>query len=151
IAHHISGGIHPNSSSAPPSSALTPAQLRAAYGVNGITFKNGTITGNGAGTTIAIVDAYDDPSIAADLTTFDQQFGIQAPPSFTKVGINSSGAASTTSFPAANTGWAGEIELDVEYAHAIAPGANILLVEANSSSMNDLMNAVNYARNAAGV
>ena len=55
--------------------------------------------GNGSGETIAIVDAYDDPSIAADLATFDQQFGIAAPPSFIKVGMSSRGVASTTSFP----------------------------------------------------
>ncbi len=130
---------------------LTPAQLRHAYGFDQITFQNGTVAGNGAGETIAIVDAYDDPSIANDLAVFDQEFGLAAPPSFVKVGINAGGAASTTSFPTANAGWAGEIELDVEWAHAIAPGAKIMLVEANSSSANDLLNAINYARNAPGV
>ena len=53
--------------------------------------------------------------------------------------------------PSANQGWAGEIELDVEWAHAIAPGANILLVEANSANDTDLLNAVNYARQQSGV
>ncbi len=74
-------------------SGLTPAQVRHAYGFDKITFSNGTIVGNGAGETIAIVDAYDDPSIANDLAVFDQQFGLPAPASFTKVGINASGAA----------------------------------------------------------
>jgi hypothetical protein len=132
-------------------SGLTPAQVRHAYGFDQITFNNGSVAGNGSGETIAIVDAYDDPSIANDLAVFDSQFGLAAPPTFTKVGINASGQASTTQFPTADSGWAGEIELDVEWAHAIAPGAKILLVEANSASDTDLMRAVNYARNAAGV
>jgi hypothetical protein len=129
---------------------LSPAQVRQAYGFNKITFSNGTVAGTGAGETIAIVDAYDDPSIANDLAVFDQQYGLAAA-NFTKVGINANGQGSTTSFPSADSGWAGEIELDVEWAHAIAPGAKILLVEANSSSLTDLLNAVNYARNYTGV
>src|SRR5262249_50727787 len=94
---------------------------------------------------IAIVDAYDDPNIAGDLQKFDAAFGLPNP-SFTKV--NQTGG---TKLPAANSGWATEIALDVEWAHAIAPGAKIVLVEANSSSMSDLMTAVNTARNYAGV
>ncbi len=136
-------------SSAPP--GLSPAQILQAYGINQITFSNGTVQGTGAGETIALVDAYDDPSIATDLSVFDQQYGLAAPPSFTKVGINASGVASTTTFPTANSGWAGEIELDVEWAHAVAPGANILLVEASSASDTNLLNAVNYARQQPGV
>lgn len=132
-------------------SGYTPAQIQKAYGFSGITFANGTVTGNGSGQTIAIVDAYDDPNIAADLATFDKQFSLAAPPSFTKIGINSQGIASTTQFPSGDSGWATEISLDVEWAHAVAPGAKILLVEAHSADLNDLLNAVNYARNASGV
>src|SRR5205823_3938589 len=128
---------------------LTPSQVRHAYGFDQITFNNGTVRGDGSGETIAIVDAFDDPSIANDLAVFDQQFGLPAP-GFTKVGINASGVASTTRFPTADAGWAGEIELDVEWAHAMAPGAKILLVEANSDSLNDLLTAVDYARNQPG-
>src|SRR5437588_566926 len=69
-------------------SGMTPAQIRHAYGFDQITFQNGTVRGDGSGQTIAIVDANDDPSIAADLGVFDQQFGLPAPPSFTKVGIS---------------------------------------------------------------
>ena len=147
------GSFGPWASAGPPASALTPTQIRNAYGINGITFQSngGTIAGNGAGETIAIVDAYDDPSISADLAAFDQQFGIAAPPSFVKVGINRNGVASTTSFPTANSGWAGEIELDVEWAHAIAPAASILLVEAYNATDSSLMTAVDYARNYSGV
>jgi len=142
--------VSPQAGSSTPS-GLSPAQIRQAYGFNQITFSNGTVQGTGAGETIALVDAYDDPSIATDLSVFDQQFGLSAPPSFTKVGISVSGAASTTTFPTANSGLAGEIQLEVEWAHAIAPGANILLVEANSSSDTDLLNAINYARQQSGV
>ena len=62
---------------------FSPSQITTAYGVNQITFKNGTISGNGQGQTIAIVDAYNDPNISSDLVKFDSQFGLSAPPSFT--------------------------------------------------------------------
>jgi hypothetical protein len=72
---------------------------------------------------------------------------LPSPPSFKIV----SQTGGSTSSIQNNAGWAGEISLDVEWVHAIAPGANILLVEATNSSMTNLMDAVNYARNAAGV
>ena len=124
----------------------TPAQIRAAYGFAGLTFDNGTVTADGTGQTIAIADAYNDPKIAADLATFDAQFGLAAPPTF-KV-VNQTGGAT---LPATDAGWAGEITLDVEWAHAVAPGANILLVEATTDSTDDLLAAVNYARTAPDV
>ena len=131
-------------------SGLTPAQVNRPMASIRSRFKMGPWSATVQVRRLA-VDAYDDPSIASDLAVFDQQFGLQAPPSFTKVGINSADQASTTKFPVANSGWDGEIELDVEWAHAIAPGANILLVEANSASNTDLLNAVNYARSQPGV
>src|SRR6185436_7654884 len=123
----------------------TPAQVRHAYGFDNIFFANGTIAGDGAGTTIAIVDAYNNPTIANDLVQFSLAFGLPQA-NFTKV--NQTGG---TSYPANVAGWATEIALDVEWAHAIAPRANILLVEANSNSYNDLMTAVNYAKSVPGV
>jgi subtilase family serine protease len=59
----------------------------------------------------------------------------------------------TANFPATDptNGWALETALDVEWAHALAPKANILLVEASSNLMSDLLTAVNYARNRPGV
>ena len=119
--------------------AYTPAQIRHAYGFDQLPL-------DGSGQTIAIVDAYDDPSIVSDLQTFDRAFGIADPPSLTKV--NEFGG---TNLPQADAGWDGEISLDVEWSHAIAPGANILLVEANSTSLDDLYTAVDYARNQPGV
>jgi subtilase family serine protease len=124
----------------------TPSQIKTAYDFNNITFGNGTITGDGSGQTIAIVDAYNDPNITADLGVFDSEFGIAAPPSFQIVNGNGGSKLPTT-----NADWASEISLDVEWAHAIAPGANILLVEANSDSLADLLTAVDTARNTAGV
>jgi subtilase family serine protease len=123
---------------------LTPAQVKAAYGFNSVRF--GSVVGNGAGQTIAIVDAYNDPNIKNDLAKFDATFGLAAPPSF-KV-VNQSGGSS---LPQNDTGWAGEIALDVEWAHAIAPAANILLVEASSATMSALDAALDYARSATGV
>ena len=124
----------------------TPAQIRQAYSFNGIAFNGGTIQGDGAGQTIAIVDAYSDPNIVSDLHVFDATFGITDPPKFTIMNQNGGSA-----LPAADAGWSEEIALDVEWAHAMAPGANIVLVEASSSSLSDLMSAVNTARNLAGV
>ncbi len=120
----------------------SPQQIRAAYGVNAIKFSGGTVTGNGAGETIAIVDAYNDPNIASDLAKFDSQYGLSAPPSFT---VKNLGGTTT------NAGWALEESLDVEWAHAIAPAANIVLVEAASSNLNSLFSAVSYASKLPGV
>ncbi len=123
---------------------FTPARMRHAYGVDAVTF--GSVQGDGTGQTIAIVDAYNDPDIQSDLKVFDAAFDLAAPPSL-KV-VNQSGG---TSLPATDADWAGEIALDVEWAHAMAPGANILLVETASDDTDDLIAGVNYARSATGV
>lgn len=114
-----------------------PAQFHGAYGLP---------ASGPAGQTIAIVDAYDDPSIAGDLNTYSSQFGLplcnSANPCFKKV--NQSGSA-TGPFPKANSGWALEIALDVEVAHAICPNCKILLVEASSNSLSNLAAGVKTA------
>ncbi|HEX4125875.1 MAG TPA: S53 family peptidase, partial [Tepidisphaeraceae bacterium] len=138
--------IHPADSTASDIQGYVPSQIASAYGFNGLTFSSGSVAAQGQGQTIAIIDAYGDPNITSDLGVFDSQFGIAAPPSFQVV--NQTGGKS---LPAENAGWDGEISLDVEWAHAVAPQANILLVEASSDSLSDLLDAVNYARNAAGV
>jgi hypothetical protein len=125
---------------------LSPSQVRHAYGFDQITFSNGAVKGDGSGQTIAIVDAYDQPNLASNLATFDATYGIAAPPSFTK--LNESGGSA---LPAASASWGLEESLDVEWAHAIAPGAKIVLVEAKSASLTDLLAAVNTARNLPGV
>jgi subtilase family serine protease len=134
---------------------LTPAKIRSAYGIGQITFNSGTVVGDGAGQTIAIIDAYDNPSFVSstdanfansDLAKFDAAFGIADPPSFRKV--NQSGG---TSYPTGDTGWGGEIALDVEWAHALAPKANIILVECASSFDSDLFAGVRWAAAQPGV
>ncbi|MGP0063865.1 MAG: DUF4082 domain-containing protein [Isosphaeraceae bacterium] len=122
-----------------PSGGYSPAQLQQAYGFNAITF-DGT-PGTGKGETIAIVDAYDDPNIQSDLNTFDAEFSL---PATTVTRVNQTGG---TSYPASDStgGWELEESLDVEWAHAMAPGASILLVEANSAGTSDLLAAVKYA------
>jgi hypothetical protein len=139
------GAFLPLTSSSLPG-GFSPAQIRQAYGFNQITFNNGTARGDGTGQTIAIVDAYNNPNMASNLATFDATFGIAAPPSFGIV--NQSGG---TALPAASVSWGLEACLDVEWAHAVAPRAKIVLVEANSASLTDLLTAVNYARNLSGV
>jgi hypothetical protein len=82
--------------------SFTPIEIRHAYGFDRVGFENSThalVTGNGAGQTIGIVDAFDDPNIANDLATFDATYGIAAPPSFTKV--NQTGG---TDYPPPNAG-----------------------------------------------
>jgi hypothetical protein len=158
-----SGAVAPftasQSSTTPPSSAFTPQQLCQAYGINSITL--GSLAGTGAGQTIAIVDAYDDPALlnssaanfaSSDLHKFDAQFGLADPPSFVK--LNQSGGTTLPGVDPAGPGitsWEGEEALDVEWAHVVAPGASIDLVEATSDSFSDMMTAVNTARNLPGV
>jgi subtilase family serine protease len=125
---------------------FSPQQISQAYGFNQIYFNNGTIKGDGRGQTIAIVDPYSQPNIVHDLAVFDSTYGIAAPPNFTVVNQNGG-----TTLPTADRTWGMEESLDVEWAHAMAPGANILLVESDSNSWSDLMTAVNYARNRPGV
>ncbi len=114
----------------------SPQQIQSAYGVNQITFSGGKVSGNGAGQTIAIVTAYNDPNIKSDLASFDSAFGLSTPASFT---VDNLGATTT------DAGWALETSLDVEWAHSVAPGASIVLVEASSDSLSALFNAVSYA------
>jgi subtilase family serine protease len=99
----------------------------------------------GAGKTIAIVDAYDDPTAESDLNVFSAQYGL--PPCTTANGcftkVNQNGGSGV---PRKDGGWALEISLDVQWAHAIAPGAKILLVEASSNSFSNLLAAEDYAK-----
>ncbi|MGW3246102.1 carboxypeptidase regulatory-like domain-containing protein [Streptomyces sp. NPDC001070] len=98
----------------------------------------------GAGQTVAIVDAFDDPTAAADLAVYRRQYGLPACTTadgcFTKVDQRGG-----THYPAADPGWAGEISLDLDMVSAAAPNAHILLVEADSPSFADLGAAVDEA------
>jgi subtilase family serine protease len=101
-----------------------PAQIQQAYNLPALYALGVT----GRGTTIVIVDSYGSPTIKNDLGVFDKTFNLPAPPSFTIIQPEGKVPAYD---PASSdmVGWAGETTLDVEYAHTIAPGANILLVE----------------------
>lgn len=93
---------------------------------------------NGAGQTIVIVDAFGSPTITNDLAVFDAKFNIPAPPSFTIL-CPSGGCPQvpiSANFKHDVEGWAVETSLDVEWAHAVAPGANIVLAVAATSSGN---------------
>lgn len=95
-----------------------PAQLRAAYDLGPLYTNKDT----GVGQTVVVVDAFGSKTIQKDLATFDSGFNLPPPPSFKII-------APVGAITASNASWATETTLDVEYAHAIAPGANILLVE----------------------
>ena len=117
-----------------PAPGYSPNDIYHAYNYPYILSGN---TINGAGQTIALVDAYADPYINSDLSAFDSYFGLPAPPSF-KI-LQPQGK------PTNNSGWAEEESIDVEWAHAMAPGANIILVEAKSASFSNLLSAVQSA------
>jgi subtilase family serine protease len=102
----------------------SPNQIRSAYNLAPLYGKG--ITGKGS--TILIVDSYGSPTIASDLATFDRQFGYPAPPSF-KVIQSDGPVPAWDPSNSAQVSWGGETSLDVEYAHTIAPGANIVLDE----------------------
>ena len=135
-----------------------PAQIQQAYGVN-------NLAAYGAGQTIAIVDAYNYPNALSALNTFSSdplgssyptyslpQFNVPGGPTFTQ--LNQSGGAAlpgTDPAGAGNDNWEFEEALDIEYAHTLAPYANIILYEANSASGTNLYAAVTTAKNNSAV
>lgn len=131
----------------------TPAQIRHAYGFDTVVF--GATPGDGAGQTIAIVDAYHTPTALNDLKLFDKQFNIPDPPTFKVVSQTGSTIALPPADPAGpgnpQGNWEAEALLDIQWAHAIAPGADILLVEADDSSPANLTAAVAFAASQPGV
>jgi subtilase family serine protease len=127
-AAHTMLRVHKAATSGP--TGLSPTQIREAY----------DLPSTGGTGTIAIIDAYDDATVQNDLTVFSSQFGLPLPNNANFEKHMMSSRIST------NSGWALEISLDVQWAHAIAPNAKILLVEARSASLTDLLAAVDYAR-----
>ena len=110
---------------------------------------NGLPTTSGGSGVIAIVDAYEYPTAEKDFAVFSNQFGLPC---------SSAGTANTTNCsdqftkvyaagtqPSTNCGWAQEAALDIEWTHSMSPGARIVLVEAASNSLSDLLNAVSFA------
>jgi subtilase family serine protease len=131
------------------SSGFTPAQITSAYGLNAITFGSSSgspVKGDGSGETIALIELNSDPTIQSDLNTFNARFNL---PVLSLTVVNQAGSQT-------DSDWSTEQALDVEWAHAIAPGANIAVVEAapsgsSTQELQNLLNAVNTARNIPGV
>jgi len=125
----------------PPPGYLTPEKLREAYALP-------SETARAPSQTIALIDAYDDPTAEADLGVFDEQFGLTACTSangcFRKV--NEEGNPSP--LPPEQGEWASEISIDLQMAHAICQACHLLLVEASSEKFSDLGTAVNAAASA---
>jgi len=148
----------------------TPAQIRTAYGFNSLPLDaKGNIL-DGTGQTIAVIGAYNDPNLPLDLDAFDQQFGVAVagPTLYAQYGAASSfltvydqtghkiDPVSTNDPPEdpagqANSNWEGELVMDVEWAHAIAPGAHIALVECNTDNASDIFDGAAVAAGLPGV
>ena len=124
--------IHILTSSSTLPKGLTPKEVKAAYHLP---------TWGGSGT-IAIISAYHAGSIEKDLSTFTTQFGL-APCTVQNKCLEIHTMSTSTK---TNAGWAFESTMDVEWAHAIAPQAKILLIEAKSSKGTDLLKAITYAK-----
>ncbi|MFC1418933.1 putative Ig domain-containing protein [Streptacidiphilus cavernicola] len=124
--------------------AVSPLATPSGYGPSDLRSAYALPANGGAGQTVAIVDAQDDPNAESDLAAYRTQFGLSACTTangcFKKV--NQTGG---TSYPTADSGWAGEISLDLDMVSAVAPAAHIILVEATSANMSDLGTAVNEA------
>ena len=146
VLHTTNGGAPAPMINPDLTEAETPASLGCVYGVGprylGCNPANDrTLHPVGGWGAIALVDAFDDPTAATDISTFSNHFGLP-PANFTKVYANGNGDCST---PPANAGWALEEALDIEWAHAMAPSAKIYLVEACSNSNTDLFYAETVA------
>lgn len=115
-----------------------PYQMRKAYQLDGFIARGY----DGAGQTIVIVDAFQHPNLAAQVATFNSYYGLP-PTQLTQVAPD--GLTSFDPNDPVQVGWAEEISLDVEWAHAMAPGAKIVLVLAKTSADTDILSAIKYA------
>ncbi len=135
-AHVRVGPSGENLATAAPTSGYVPSDLASAYNLP---------SSGGAGITVAIVDAFDDPNAESDLALYRSTFGL--PPCTTANGcfkkVNQNGA--TSPLPTPNSGWAQEISLDLDMVSAACPQCKLLLVEASSASITNLGTAVNTA------
>jgi subtilase family serine protease len=128
----------PVSKAAAPS-AYGPSDIRSAYKLT-----------TSSSATVAIVDAYDDPTAESDLAVYRKHYGL-APCTTANGCFRKSDASGGKSFPRKDGGWAQEISLDVDMVSATCPSCHILLVEAKSNSFYDLAKAVQYAATVPGV
>lgn len=131
-------------------SGETPGSLSCVYqtvsGPAGCPISTSTTVATGGSGVIAIVDAFDYATAASDFVTFSNQFGL---PSGSHCGTGTQPCFSVVYAsgrkPKANCGWAQEAALDIEWSHAMAPKAQIVLVEATSNSFTNLYAAVDKA------
>lgn len=115
-----------------------PAQIRNAYAIQPLIDAGH----DGSGEVITIIDAFQNPTMAGDLTSFDSAFNLPSPPSFTT--IAPFGLTAFDPNNANQVGWSGEIALDVEWAHAVAPGAGIVLALAPTDADADIVATQRY-------
>jgi hypothetical protein len=135
VKQQAKGAFAPNA--APTGVGYGPSSLQSAYALPSSTA--------GAGQTVAIVDAYDDPTAAADLATYRTAWGLPACGSGCFSKVNQNGATSPLPTASGSTGWATEESLDIDMVSAICPLCHIILVEANSPTTANLGTAVNSA------
>jgi subtilase family serine protease len=121
-----------------PAGGYTPGDLATAYGVD-------PASTTATGQLVAIVDAFSDPNVLAELNAFNAQYGLPAETATSFKVVNQSGAASP--LPAGNTKWAGEIALDVQTVRGLCHVCKIVLVEATTNSFDDLATAEATAAN----
>ena len=150
-------------------SVYTPAQIRAAYSLPPLPAAGAALTASqaaqlGAGQTIYIVNAMHNPNVVAELTAFNQKFGLPACTSKAiantaslplaaasrsgcelSIVYSTASGGMTSNAPAYEVGWATETALDVQWAHATAPLARIVLIEANTASLNDMLGGIKLA------
>ncbi len=144
VIGHMAGGKPRLSASSP--TGLPPSAVQSVYNLSGLSPSSGA----GSGQIIAIVDAYNDPNALSDLNTFNAQYGyaqLSTCTSLTQSGPCFQVDYAQGSKPKTNSGWALEESLDIEWAHAEAPAAKIVLVEAASNSNTNLFGAVVFANN----
>ena len=127
--------IHVRTSGGKSPSGVSPSVIKKVYNLP---------TSGGSGT-IAIVDAYNDPNIVADLHAFDQYYGLSDPPSLIRLSQTGSTTLPGTDPSGPGNSWALETSLDVEWAHVAAPEADIVLVETTSSALTPLLQGVDRA------
>ena len=125
-----------------PPCGYQPSDIQTAYNLTPL-YQHGL---NGTGTTIAIVDAYGSTTIAHDAQAFSAAMGLPA------INLTVIGTPTESNFSGdANSGWATETTLDVEWVHAVAPGAKIVLVVTPTNSFSDLFNGIITAASTPGV
>jgi subtilase family serine protease len=135
---NATGSVHFSCQLTSPAGCYGPDQIRAAYSVQPLLDQGY----DGTGRTIGIVDAYGSPTLESDLDTFDTLWGLPA----MDVDVQQPFGVDATT-PGNATGWQQETSLDVQWAHAIAPGAKIVLVVAKSNDDKDILDATEWLGN----